>query len=414
MFRTFALAGADAPDLTNLIQQVKEKNPRIQEAYRAWKVTERQVSPAGTWPNPRLNVSREKEAGMDPMRLKKIGVSQEIPFPGKLTSEERMKYHEALIAGSHYQDTTLDVVSELRLRIYQLLLTDQLIALADQNADTMRQALRSSESRLASGSASTSDVFMAQVELRKMENMLFEQKQQRRLIESELNALLDEPVEKSWGTPLTPPLQAVPISLSDLQTVAEQMSPLVLSAQHEKHHGQSMVRRSRLDFAPDVEVMALRQTADQAGTGHEIGLSLSIPLWFKRPWNNFAGAKEHFLETEAGTKAMITMVKKMVRMEYIEAETHKTLAEQYQTGILPPTAANLKLTQASYSAGKTDFLRLQDAVRTWTETNIRYQNELYHAAEHWSLLERWAGVDLFEAKAMIETNTMKKENHHEK
>ena len=40
---------------------------------------------------------------------------------------------------------------------------------------------------------------MVQTELRRMENMLFEQKQQRTLIQIEMNTLLNQPVETGSG-----------------------------------------------------------------------------------------------------------------------------------------------------------------------------------------------------------------------
>jgi hypothetical protein len=140
--------------------------------------------------------------------------------------------------------------------------------------------------------------------------------------------------------------------------------------------------------------MAEKSKPDRGENGHEVGVVVSVPLWISRPWNNLAAAKEHVLETKAGSQERMNEVKKMIQMEYIESETHLTLAREYEQKILPPAEANVKLTLESHASGKTDFLHLTQAVQTWIDVSIRYQNELYHAVEHKTLLERWLGEEI--------------------
>ena len=54
-----------------------------------------------------------------------------------------MKYHDALIAESKYRATTLEVFRDVQSRYYQLYLTDQLIALAQESVGVLKQTLGS-------------------------------------------------------------------------------------------------------------------------------------------------------------------------------------------------------------------------------------------------------------------------------
>src|SRR5438552_1355402 len=153
--------------------------------------------------------------GVDHEHVKHYRVEQMIPFPGKLTNESRMKYHEALIQEAKYRATALEVFRDVKARYYQLFLTDRLIALGQQSVDVMKQALGSAQARLASGQASAADAFMAETELKRMENQLYEQKQARTLLEIELNTLLNQATDTPLGLAAPPELKDLPVGLAD-------------------------------------------------------------------------------------------------------------------------------------------------------------------------------------------------------
>src|SRR5262245_699925 len=92
---------AEPMRLDALLLKPRDNNPDIGQARHGWKVKIEEVGPAGSWPDPTLTFVDEKfpsgMVGVDPEHVKHYRVEQMIPFPGKLTNESRMKYHEALI-----------------------------------------------------------------------------------------------------------------------------------------------------------------------------------------------------------------------------------------------------------------------------------------------------------------------------
>ena len=83
--------------LPTLLKKAQENNPDIRVARQAWKMKVAQVSPAGTWPDPVFSYSTEKSVmgspGMPLQSVQHFRIEQSIPFPGKLSSEARMKQH---------------------------------------------------------------------------------------------------------------------------------------------------------------------------------------------------------------------------------------------------------------------------------------------------------------------------------
>jgi len=381
--------------LEQALQQARDKNSSLQRARSAYEVSRYGARIAQWWPDPVFSFSDEQQPEMDGTpseKMRHFRVDQEIPFPGKRTLEARMKHHESAIAETAYRDTALEIVMGVRMAYYRLYLSEQKVILARESVDALKQALRSAQARLAAAKTSASDVFLAQVELRKMENMLFEEQQARRLAEIDLNTFLDQPTETPWAVATPPPLVALPISLEDLRTLAERNAPKIQSATHEVRHSQTMQRLARLSYVPDFGVMYDYQKAYTGETGRELGLSLRMPLWLGRPRGTYRSATAHVEESLAMARMSRTMALQMVHKEMVEVETHWTLARNTQNGIIPAALGNLRVSRDAYAGGQLDFLRLLEAVRAWISANELFQNELYHYAEHWSELERWVGV----------------------
>ena len=392
---------AEPLSLQALLQQARQNNPDINQARHGWKVKLDEVSPTRAWPDPTFTFVDEEfpsgVAGVGPMPMRHYRIEQTIPFPGKLSNDARMKYHEALIADATYRATVLEVFRDVQSRYYQLYLTDQLIGLAQDSIGVLRQLLASAQARLASAQTSATDVFMAQTELRRMENTLLEQKQQRALIQAEINTLVDQPVDRELGAARPPALREAPASLDEAQKLAASNNPLYLSAMHEVHHSRAMMAHHTLQFLPDFGFMYERETANAGPDGRQIGVSMTFPLWFQRPWGLRRSAEEHLAEAEAASQAMRNEVQKNVFSEYTQTKTLAQEAENFESGILPAAQSAMSLTRQQYASGHTDFLKFLEAFRAWIQTNTEYQMKLYEYGDHWSQLERWVGMPLDEA-----------------
>lgn len=404
--------------LPTLLLKARDQNPDILAARQAWKVSQAQISPTGTWPDPTWTYIDEKfpsgTPGMEAEKIKHYRVEQAIPFPGKLSGDAQMKYHETLIDESKYRAAMLTVFRDVRMRFYQLYLTDQKIDLAAQSVDVLKNALKTAQARLASGQSSASDVFMAQTELRRMENELFEQHQQRALIAIELNTLLNQPTDSAVGQAEAPTLVDLPLTLAQFRKVAQNNAPEYMTAMHELNHARAMTSRNRLSWAPDFGVMYEREAAASGDAGRQIGVNVTFPLWFNRPWNLSKAADEHEKEAKASSESMQNEVLKMIHTEMTEVQTHLGLARNYETGILPSATSSLRIARQQYASGRGDFLRLLEAFRTWIEAHNQYQDQVYHYAEHWSELGRWLGVEVDHAKeAQDQMGIMPMGSHHE-
>ncbi len=333
------------PDLLLRAQEIII--PTFLSARQAWKVSRAQVSPTGTWPDPTFTYIDERfpsgVAGVAPEKITHYRVEQTIPFPGKLNGEARMKYHETLIAESKYRAVTLNVFRDVRMRYYQLYLTDQKIDLASQSVEILKNAVKSAQARLASGQSSTLDVFMAQTELRLMENELYEQQQQRILISIELNTLLNQATDLRFDKAQPPPLVDLPLDLGDFRQIARRNAPEYMTAVHELNHAHAMTSRNRLAWAPDFGVMYEKEASSAGDDGRQIGVSVTFPLWFNRPWNLSKAAQEHEQEVHGLFRSN---AKRGFENDSYRDDRNANLfglARSYEVGILPSAMSSLRV-----------------------------------------------------------------------
>ena len=141
--------------LEDVLQLAKERNPDIAASLQGWNAMSAQIRPAKTWPDPTFSYVNEKipsgMEGVEPETMNQYRVEQMIPFPGKLSADSKMKYHEARIAESKYRGKILEVIGDVRVRYYQLYLTDRSIDLARQSVDLMTNLLRTAQARVSAG-----------------------------------------------------------------------------------------------------------------------------------------------------------------------------------------------------------------------------------------------------------------------
>ncbi len=390
--------------LDQVFQHIVKNNPDVLSTRYTWKAAEARAGSVKSWPNPMASYAKEETPMGEEMTH--LRVEQEIPFPGKLSREAQMAKHEALIARAKHRATTLKVLADARTLYYRLYTSDRLTSLLAQNVETAKTLMRTAESRFsASGSMGASkpmgmDLLMLRTELGRMENMLFEEEQERALTRFRLNSLLDRPLDAPIARTEPPELKEVPFTLKDLLVRARSTSPEYLAATHEENHARSMLSRSRFEFAPDLNVMYDRQTAPGGETGYEAGIGLSLPLWMGRPLAQLREAKAHRREAETLARRMRNDADQEVAQEYTEIQTHLTLARRYETIIIPSAESALRLARRQYETGGVTYDKVLLALKSLTDAHIEYHKHVNEYAEHWGILEQCCGLDLSTAEEL--------------
>jgi outer membrane protein TolC len=103
-------------DLNRLIQEALENNPEIQAVQRRWEAGKAVIPQVQTLPDPRTTFGYtdvDEREGM-------YGLSQEIPFPGKLRLRGEVATREAERLEQEYLAARLRIIARLKEAYYDL------------------------------------------------------------------------------------------------------------------------------------------------------------------------------------------------------------------------------------------------------------------------------------------------------
>ncbi|MCW5598549.1 MAG: TolC family protein [Nitrosomonas sp.] len=180
-------------------------------------------------------------------------------------------------------------------------------------------------------------------------------------------------------------------SLSELNALLDQASPLLQGQQKTVEQSQETIALAKREYYPDFEVRALgiRDTV-MNDNGYEVTLNVKVPLYYatkQREGVNEAVASREavFQDLRALRQELLARIKDNVA----QVERAEELIKLLRDAIIPQSNLTLAAAQASYAVGKVDFLTLLNALLTLQENELDFHSEM---AEHKKALARLEGI----------------------
>jgi outer membrane protein TolC len=118
--------------------------------------------------------------GTEEMSMQGVVFTQEIPFPGKLSTKGSAAQKQAEREQDNSRETRLRVLSSLRSAYYDYYLAYRSSEILEQNKEVMKNFQSISETRYATGQGIQQDVLRAQLEVSMLLEKLAMQEQKKR------------------------------------------------------------------------------------------------------------------------------------------------------------------------------------------------------------------------------------------
>ena len=160
---------ATATRLDSLLARALAVSPQLRAARARVTAARAQVTPAGLRPDPMLmagiqNFPVSQPGFSDVMTMKMIGVSQTLPYPGKLGLQRRVAERETEGTVATLTDVTRQVLYDVRAAYYELVFLDHALEIVQRNTDVLGNLIHLTETRYSVSTSSQSDVLKARVE----------------------------------------------------------------------------------------------------------------------------------------------------------------------------------------------------------------------------------------------------------
>lgn len=390
-----------AISLAQIIDLAKQQNPEIKAARKNWEAARARVLPAKTWPDPQVGVEYwgfpRSNLNVNSASEKWYGVSQMIPFPGKLSLRGKAASHVARREEELYLATVRDVLAKVKEAYYDLMFADRAKQIFTDNVEIMRKFAKIAEAKYATARVPQSDVLRSQVELFKMLNVLVAVGQEYETALARLNSLLDRHPEAVVGLPQEPPVAPLKYSFSDLEAIALENRPEIHAASHHVDHMKAELAASRADYLPDTMIQYTWRTMEGRRPDAVAMFKINLPLWFWRQGSVIKSVKSEKEHADAMLRSAKTMTRYQVKEFLVHVQTSQRLVELYKTTVLPQAEQSLKVTEAGYQSDKVGFLELLDSERALIEFKLEYYQSLAQYGTNLAHLERVLGVNLLVA-----------------
>ena len=290
-------AGADAlPALDGSLAAYEahalRRSPEMRAAFEAWRAQRLRISQARRLPEPTLSYGyflRSVETRVGPQR-QRIGLSQPIPWPGKLTAGADAAAAATRAAQARFQARALAVRQRVAEAYWQLWLVRRAREIQQEQREILLAQAASVRGRLEVGKASLADLAQLDLAISRVDDAVRGLDEDERAASARLVAAIGAPMATPTPTSEAPPAGGVPATGEDALRQAALDHPDIQALALMAAAQDAQARRARAERYPDFGVgLDYIETGDAAqpgvpGSGKDpivAMFSVKLPLWQK-------------------------------------------------------------------------------------------------------------------------------------
>lgn len=389
--------GEDSESLQKLIEVAVKNNSELKSSEARWKMYTGRIKQSSSWEDPMIMLKMQNLPLRNPLSFNKdtttakvIGITQQVPFPGKLDLKEELARYEAESYRWQIEERKLDLVRMVRESYYQLYAVDKAMEAVGRNLVVVEDLLKIAETRYAVGQGAQADILRGGVEKSKLLEMQITLQQQRQSLAANLDYLLSRPSGSTSVKVEDFILPQLAVTRDALREQAYRDRPQIKSLMSLLSKGAAghklAARESYPDFSVSFEYMQREPAMNDPGYDmYSLSLNFNLPVQKER---REAMKAEYMSESRMVAEELNTLkssISYQISDNMAVLERRRKLVELYNTGLIPQAQQSLESSLIGYRVGKVDFLTLLDG-RT---TLFNYERELSDSkAEYMMALAR--------------------------
>ncbi|NOZ22262.1 MAG: TolC family protein [Planctomycetes bacterium] len=395
---------AESITLRKCIDQALRLNPEIRSARLLASALQHRVTQARSLDDPRVSVG----VYTDPLQTaagpvhSTVGVSQKLPFPGKLSLRGRVAHENAVAARELARSVEQRVLADVKKTYYAVYVAHKAIEVNQRNQKLLASLARLAQVKYEIGKGTKQDALRAQVALSKLRDQLIRFEQELETAEAKLNMLLNRAVTAKVGAPADFAVKEIDLRIAGLLDLAAENRPELLALKHAISRDEFNKDLAVLDFFPDLTLGFTysdigRHGLSPVANGQEawaLTFSANVPIWYDRLMEGVREAKDMLAKSHADYEQRKNLTFFEVKDAIVRVKTSERLARLFRDTIIPQARQTLEAAQSGYQVGKVDFLTVLDNWRGLLD----FELELYRAKasleQNFAELERAIGAEL--------------------
>ena len=388
--------------LAALIEETKRNNPAILTAESAAKSATFVAPQMSALPDPQFTLQQFSVGSPRPFAgytnsdfaYIGIGVSQQLPYPGKLKLRGAVADGDADTAKAHTQVVVEDETEILKTTYFKLAYLQQTLGILQRDAALLQQMEQQAEGHYSSGQGNQQDVLKAQLERTKILREISMHHQVVGEAQAELKHILRRPQD-------SPDIIAEPAAATFLRYTASELLDKVRVQNSNVHENSAMVQRNQTavalaekEFRPDFGVSYMYENTDRKFRDYyELTLSMNFPR--RKPRQAaLAQAQVNVEVARQELDAQVQTAAAEVQKQYVMVKTSEEQLLLYRDGLIPQAQATIQAGLAAYQSNREDFETLLSSFMDVLNLDLEYQQTLLDHETALAHIERLAGVTL--------------------
>jgi len=404
VFAGQALAQESAPShvgpvtpLSELLAEAEKNNPQIEGARQGWQAAKQVPTQVSTLPDPQFNLQHVSVGSPRPFAgytnsdfaYVGLGVSQDIPYPGKLRLKGEIAKREADVSQQQIETVRRTVLAELKAAYFGLAYLSKTLTILEQDGELLKQVEQAADARYRSGMGTQQDLLQAQLQKTKLLEV--------GKLEAQIKQLLNRPQDSSDIEPSelteTPLVQ----TYAELLTAAQVQNPEIAGAKKMIETQSLQVDLARKDFYPDFNVQYMWQRTDptQFRAYYMLSVGVRVPIYRGRKQRpELAQAEAEKLRAGSELQAQSQQVAAELRAQYVLAQQTSELLKIHREGLSPQSRSEFQAALATYQSNKQDFQALLAAFLDVLRLDEEYWQNVAEYETAIARLEQITGLSL--------------------
>jgi outer membrane protein, heavy metal efflux system len=391
--------------LADLLTEAEQNNPQIRAAHQGWEAAKQVPSQVSTLPDPQFTAqqfsvgSPRPFAGYTNSNFAYIGfgVSQDLPYPGKLRLKGEIAKRDADVVQQQYESVRRSILAGVKSAYFQLAYLSKTLGILESDGDLLQQVEKAAEARYRSGMGNQQDLLQAQLEQTK----LLREITMHHLEVAEVQAQIKQLLNRSQSSPdietVKLPETPFPNTFEELLSATKVQNPQISGAEKMVEKQKLQVDLAHKDFYPDFNVQYMWQRTDptQFRAYYMLSVGIRVPIYRSRKQRpELAQAEAELNRSRSESEVQSQQVAFELRTEYETAQKTAELLKIYREGLLPQARAGFQAGIAAYQNNRQDFQALLASYLDVLHLDEEYWKSIAERETALAQLEQITGLSL--------------------
>jgi outer membrane protein, heavy metal efflux system len=392
--------------LKDLLNEAERNNPQIRAARQGWEAAKEVPSQVSALPDPQAVLqeftvgSPRPFAGYTNSNFAYIGlgISQDLPYPGKLKLKGAIAKQDAGVAEQQYESVRRSVVAQVKAAYFQLAYLSKTLAILQSDGQLLDQVEKAADARYRSGMDNQQDVLQAQLEQTKLLGEITMHHLQVAKVEAQLKELLN----RSQASPDIEPSETaetpLPQTFEELLAAAKTQNPEISGAEDVVERQKLEVDLAHKDFRPDFNLQYMWQRTDpeQYRAYYMLTFGVRLPIHRASLHAELAEARDNLSRSQSDLEHQSQQIATELRVEYDRVEKTSDLLTIYRQGLIPQARAEFQAGIAAYQNNRQEFQPVLDAFLDVLNLDEQYWQNFADRETALAAIEELTGLSLGE------------------